>query len=178
METQSSAVLFGLVGAGSALILSSIGAAYGTAASANWSPKTSAPETSGYELLDKPKHSEQSNSKKSFIISLIPIIIAGVLAIYGLIYSVIVLSAVTVSDYSADQGYAQFVGGLTVGLCCLASGIAVGAVGKQGLRSISQNKSTVVRVVINLIYCEALGLYGLIFGLIAASIISSQILQK
>jgi V-type H+-transporting ATPase 16kDa proteolipid subunit len=126
-----------------------------------WSSKTR-----GYESVDKPKQGEQSNSQKSFIISFIPISIAGVLAIYGLIYSIIVLSAVTTS---ADRGYALFVGGLTVGLCCLASGIAVGAVGKQGLRSISQNKSTVVRVVINLIYCEALGLYGLIFGLIAYS---------
>jgi V-type H+-transporting ATPase 16kDa proteolipid subunit len=173
METQSTAVLFGLVGAGSALILSSFGAAYGTAASATWNSKTKTNQTqqeTPYELvLEKPKESNESNSKKSFIISMIPIIIAGVLAIYGLIYSIIVLSAVTVPDYSADRGYAHFVGGLTVGLCCLGSGIAVGVVGKQGLRSISKNQSTTLQVIINLIYCEALGLYGLIFGLIAAS---------
>ena len=81
----------------------------------------------------------------------------------------IVLAAVPSEDYSESRGYAQFVGGLTVGLCCLASGLAVGMVGNRGLRAISQNKSTKIQMILNLIYCEALGLYGLIFGLIAAS---------
>jgi hypothetical protein len=90
METQSSAVLYGLIGAGSALILSSIGAAYGTAASANWAPKKSG---ASYEFSEKSVQSDKPSSNKSLIISLIPIIIAGVLAIYGLIYSVIVFQA-------------------------------------------------------------------------------------
>src|SRR3990167_1328780 len=33
----------------------------------------------------------------------------------------------------------------------------------------NENKSSPVRLVLNLIYCEALGLYGLIFAIIAAS---------
>ena len=114
---------------------------------------------------------ETSRTSKLPWLPFIPIIIAGVLAIYGLIYSVIVLQAVTAPDYSSNSGYAQFVGGMTLGLCCLASGISVGVVGKQGILSISQNKTSVTKVILNLIYCEALGLYGLIFALIASSIV-------
>ena len=178
--TQSSAILYGLMGAGSALILSTIGAAYGSAkANVTLSPSSAnkvQQKSSEWEspLLDVDGGTtvdDQQNKKSplSTIVQFIPIIIAGVLAIYGLIYSVIVLASVTAPDYSASRGYAQFVGGLTLGFCCLASGIAVGIVGKRGLISISENKTSVVKVVLNLIYCEALGLYGLIFGLIAAS---------
>lgn len=94
---------------------------------------------------------------------------AGVLGIYGLIYSVIVLSSISAPDYSTARGYAHFFGGLTLGLSCLASGVAVGIVGRDGIRSLSENKSSAVKLILNLIYCEALGLYGLIFALIAAS---------
>mmetsp|Transcript_76886 Transcript_76886/g.115703 ORF Transcript_76886/g.115703 Transcript_76886/m.115703 type:complete len:115 (-) Transcript_76886:11-355(-) len=101
--------------------------------------------------------------------TLIPVIIAGVLAIYGLIYSIIVVSSVADPSYTLSQGYAQFVGGLVVGLCCLGSGVAVGIVGKKGIRGMAQNTSSCAMMLLNLIYCEALGLYGLIFGLVAAS---------
>ena len=160
--TQSSAILYGLMGAGSALILSTIGAAYGSAKANVTLSSSSAPEWT-------PLSGQTSKSRLSSVVAFIPIIIAGVLAIYGLIYSVIVLASVTAPDYSASRGYAHFIGGLTLGFCCLASGIAVGIVGKHGLRSISENKTSVVKVILNLIYCEALGLYGLIFGLIAVS---------
>ena len=156
---MSSAVFYGLMGAGSSLGLSCVGAAFGTAKSANFRSRKS----------ENVKDFETINPEPNFLVSLIPVIIAGVLAIYGLIYSVIVLAAVPSEDYSESRGYAQFVGGLTVGLCCLASGLAVGMVGNKGLRSIAENKTTIVQMILNLVYCEALGLYGLIFGLIAAS---------
>lgn len=60
-------------------------------------------------------------------------------------------------------------GGLVLAFTCVASGIGVGIVGKNGLHAISENKSSPFRLVINLIYCEALGVYGLIFAIIAAS---------
>merc|ERR1712063_8994 len=160
METvDSSAVFYGLVGAGSALFLSAIGAAVGSAKSA-----------SAQQSNDTPSMSIQETtfSKKTFV-SFIPIIIAGVLAIYGLIYAVIVLQATTAADYSTNRGYAQLVGGLTLGLCCLASGVAVGSVAKSGQRAIQKENGSPAKMIINLVYCEALGLYGLIFGLIASS---------
>ena|SRR3990167_4476859 len=60
-------------------------------------------------------------------------------------------------------------GGLVLAFTCLASGIGVGIVGKNGLHAISANKSSPFRLVLNLIHCEDLGVYGLIFAIIAAS---------
>ena len=59
----------------------------------------------------------QNKSELSGIMPFIPIIIAGVLAIYGLIYSV--LQAVTSNDYNTSRGHAQFVGGLELGFTCI-----------------------------------------------------------
>ena len=160
---ESSAVFYGLMGAGSALALSCAGAAFGTAKAANFRTQNDRQTINVQDFVTS------ENSQPGLFISTIPIIIAGVLAIYGLIYSVIVLAAVPAEDYSDSRGYAQFVGGITVGLCCLASGLAVGMVGNRGLRALTENKSSPLQVIINLVYCEALGLYGLIFGLIAAS---------
>jgi V-type H+-transporting ATPase 16kDa proteolipid subunit len=177
--SQCSAIFYGLTGAASALILSSIGAAYGSSkpnifhsqssSSSSSSINKQLPEWENAPQYDSSSFNIQNKSKLSAIIPFIPIIIAGVLAIYGLIYSVIVLQAVTAIDYNTSRGYAQFIGGLVLGFTCLASGIAVGIVGKNGLHAISKNKSSPFRLIINLIYCEALGLYGLIFALIAAS---------
>merc|ERR1712137_460094 len=87
METvDSSAVFYGLVGAGSALFLSAIGAAIGSAKSANAQQSDDTPGSMSIQ--------DGGFSKKTFV-SFIPIIIAGVLAIYGLIYAVIVLQAIT-----------------------------------------------------------------------------------
>lgn len=170
--SQSSAVFYGLMGAASGLILSTVGAAYASSKPNifHYHPSSTNKQLPEWENADSSNSfNSQNKSKLSGIIPFIPIIIAGVLAIYGLIYSVIVLQAVTSNDYNTSRGYAQFVGGLVLGFTCLASGIAVGIVGKNGLHAISENKSSPVRLVLNLIYCEALGLYGLIFALIAAS---------
>lgn len=174
-NTDSSAVLYGLVGAGSALILSTIGAAYGSAKPNNYN--TNEIENSNkiineneYEMQIMKSKNNSLLSHKGCFISFIPIIIAGVLAIYGLIYAVIVSQAVISNNYSINRAYAQFVGGITLGFCCLASGISIGIVAKKGLEAIYQNKISAVKMIINLIYCEALGLYALIFALICASI--------
>merc|ERR1712137_651304 len=162
-SVDSSAVFYGLVGAGSALFLSAIGAAVGSAKSAKAQQQLD--HTPGSMSI---QHQDETFSKKTFV-SFIPIIIAGVLAIYGLIYAVIVLQATTATDYSTNRGYAQLVGGLTLGVCCLAAGVAVGSVAKSGQRAIQKENGSPVKMIINLVYCEALGLYGLIFGLIASS---------
>lgn len=164
--SQSSAVFYGLLGAASAMIFSSIGAAYGSYKPNIFHSSSSvSKQSSEWQNIQQ----EGIKSKLTGIVPFIPIIIAGVLAIYGLIYSVIVLSSVTAVNYSISRGYADLFGGLTLGFSCLASGVAVGIVGKNGLRAIEENKSSVARLVLNLVYCEALGLYGLIFALIAAS---------
>merc|ERR1711874_224327 len=57
--------------------------------------------------------------------SIIPVVMAGVLGIYGLITSVIINGKITQDGkYSSYQGYAHFAAGLTVGMSSLAAGLA------------------------------------------------------
>merc|ERR1712094_137762 len=100
--------------------------------------------------------------------SIIPIIMAGVLGIYGLIVAVLLASGIDNSAY----GYASFSGyaALSAGLCCgmagLSAGIAIGIVGDAGVRANARQPKLFVGVILILIFAEALGLYGLIVALI------------
>merc|ERR1719230_1271361 len=71
--------------------------------------------------------------------SIIPVVMAGVLGIYGLITAVIINGKMEAATYSAYSGYAHLGAGLIVGMILI------------------------------LIFAEALGLYGLIVGLVVAS---------
>merc|ERR550537_410385 len=102
--------------------------------------------------------------------SIIPVVMAGVLGIYGLITSVIINEKLsTPASYSAYQGYAHLGAGLTVGMSSLAAGLAIGIVGDAGVRANAQNSRLFVGMILILIFAEALGLYGLIVGLVVAS---------
>mmetsp|Transcript_14576 Transcript_14576/g.17452 ORF Transcript_14576/g.17452 Transcript_14576/m.17452 type:complete len:90 (+) Transcript_14576:109-378(+) len=59
--------------------------------------------------------------------------------------------------------------GLTVGLSSLAAGLAIGIVGDSGVRANAQQPKLFVGMILILIFAEALGLYGLIVGLVVAS---------
>merc|ERR1712216_905805 len=103
--------------------------------------------------------------------SLIPVVMAGVLGIYGLITSVIINGKLenpeTISPYT---GYAMLGAGLTVGLSAWAAGYAIGVVGEVGVRCNAQaNGKLFVGMILILIFAEALGLYGMIVGLVVAS---------
>merc|ERR1719341_817809 len=87
--------------------------------------------------------------------SIIPVVMAGVLGIYGLITSVII--------------YGHFSAGLTVGLSALGAGLAIGIVGDAGVHANAQQPKLFVGMILILIFAEALGLYGLIVGLVVAS---------
>merc|ERR1719359_219286 len=103
--------------------------------------------------------------------SIIPVIMAGVLGIYGLIGAVLLASGIKGEAY----GYASFSGyaGLSAGLCCgmagLSAGIAIGIVGDAGVRANARQPKLFVGVILILIFAEALGLYGLIVALILSS---------
>lgn len=139
--------------------------------------------------------------------SIIPVVMAGVLGIYGLIIAVIIanggliqfslaapllwfpniamhlllistrisLGAVSpplsngTIQYSAFTGFAHLAAGLACGLSGMAAGIAIGIVGDAGVRASAQQAKLYVGMVLILIFAEALGLYGLIVGLILTS---------
>merc|ERR1719159_1647641 len=101
--------------------------------------------------------------------SIIPVVMAGVLGIYGLITAVIINGKLDATGYSSYSGYAHLAAGLTVGMSSLAAGLAIGIVGDAGVRANAQQPRLFVGIILILIFAEALGLYGLIVGLVVAS---------
>ena len=57
-------------------------------------------------------------------------------------------------------------GGLSCGLAGLGAGMCIGIVGDAGVRASAQQPRLYVGMVLILIFSEALGLYGLIVGII------------
>ena len=72
--------------------------------------------------------------------NLIPVIMAGVNGIYGLITSIVLMSAINkphtsgMPTYTLYAGFAHLAAGLCCGLCGLASGMAIGICGGSAVR--------------------------------------------
>ncbi|KAL3910111.1 MAG: hypothetical protein SGARI_002280, partial [Bacillariaceae sp.] len=77
---------------------------------------------------------------KGVIKNIVPIVMAGVLGIYGLIVSVIITQSISSpggdgsNTYSLYNGYTHFAAGLCCGLSCLAAGGTIGVIGDAGVR--------------------------------------------
>merc|ERR1711874_364636 len=139
-----SSAFFGFMGLSSAIIFANLGAAYGTA-------------KSGVGIMSMGVMRPEAAMR-----SIIPVVMAGVLGIYGLITAVIINGKFTnPKEYAAFQGFAHFGAGLTVGLSSLAAGMAIGIVGDAGVRANAQQPKLFVGMILILIFAEALGLYGL-----------------
>jgi V-type H+-transporting ATPase proteolipid subunit len=68
--------------------------------------------------------------------SIVPVVMAGVLGIYGLIIAVIISTGINpkAKPYFLFDGYAHLSSGLACGLAGLAAGMAIGIVGDAGVR--------------------------------------------
>jgi V-type H+-transporting ATPase 16kDa proteolipid subunit len=112
--------------------------------------------------------------------SLIPVIMAGILGIYGLIVGVMLYLTVngaktsydaeTISDpakwsFGYYQGYNMLASGLCCGLSCLASGLCIGVVGDAGVRANAQ-RDIYMAIILMMIFAEALALYGFITAVV------------
>jgi V-type H+-transporting ATPase proteolipid subunit len=148
---DSTAPFFGFMGAASALIFACFGAAYGTAKSGVGIASMGVLRP---ELVVK---------------SIVPVVMAGVLGIYGLIIAVIVGNNVTRDKYTLFKGYAHLASGLACGLSSLAAGMAIGIVGDAGVRANAQQPKLFVGMLLILIFAEVLALYGLIVGIILST---------
>ena len=141
---------FGYMGIASALVFANLGAAYGTA-------------KSGVGIC-----SMGVLKPDKIIKSVIPVIMAGILGIYGLIVAVILNQRIS-GVYQAKSGYKHLASGLCCGLSSLGAGIAIGIGGDAGVRALGQTDKIFVGMMLILIFAEALGLYGLIVSLILSS---------
>ncbi|KAL1922681.1 uncharacterized protein VTP21DRAFT_10220 [Calcarisporiella thermophila] len=99
--------------------------------------------------------------------NLIPVIMSGILAVYGVVISVIISGDLSPTNpYSLFTGLLHMASGLSVGLTGLSAGYAIGIVGDYCVRAVGQQQRLFVIMVLILIFAEVLGLYGLIVGLI------------
>lgn len=145
---------FAYIGVASALVFANLGASYGTA--------KSAVGISSLSVIDKSKIFQ----------SLVPIIMAGILGIYGVIIAVIANQQVKGLGPGTDittmelTGYKVLGAGLACGLSSLAAGLAIGVAGDAGVRAFAQSDDIFVGMILILIFAEAIGLYGLIVAII------------
>lgn len=107
--------------------------------------------------------------------NLISIIFCEVVAIYGVIMSIVFSAKLNVMErssiYSASNyytGYALFWAGLTVGMCNLICGISVGINGSGAALADAADPSLFVKILVIEIFSSVLGLFGLIIGLLVA----------
>ena len=142
------AYFFGYMGIASALVFANLGAAYGTA-------------KSGVGIC-----SMGVLKPDKIIKSVIPVIMAGILGIYGLIVAVILNQKIGDTGYNYKKAYSHLASGLCCGLSSLGAGIAIGIGGDAGVRALGQTDKIFVGMMLILIFAEALGLYGLIVSLI------------
>lgn len=153
-QGDSTGPFFGFMGAAAALVFSCFGAAYGTA-------------KSGVGIASMGVMRPELVMK-----SIVPVVMAGVLGIYGLIIAVIISTGVqqtAQNPYYLFDGYAHLAAGLACGLAGLAAGMAIGIVGDAGVRANAQQPKLFVGMILILIFAEALALYGLIVGIILAA---------
>ena len=132
------------------MVFANLGASYGTA--------KSSVGISSLAVIDQSKIFQ----------GLIPIIMAGILGIYGVIIAVIAGSQVKgqADKLTEQDGYKYLGAGLACGLSSLAAGLAIGVAGDAGVRAYAQTDEIFVGMILILIFAEAIGLYGLIVSII------------
>ncbi|KAK0670826.1 V-ATPase proteolipid subunit C-like domain-containing protein, partial [Cercophora samala] len=142
---------FGAMGCTAAIVFTCLGASYGTAKSG---VGIAAMGVLRPDLIVK---------------NIVPVIMAGIIGIYGLVVSVLISDALTQDSYALYTGFVQLGAGLSVGLAGMAAGFAIGIVGDAGVRGTAQQPRLFVGMILILIFAEVLGLYGLIVALLMNS---------
>ncbi|KAL9645236.1 hypothetical protein ABK040_002436 [Willaertia magna] len=148
---SASASFFGMMGTVAAVVFANLGSAYGSSKAGV-----------GVAHLGIMDH-------KLVMKGIVPVIMAGILGIYGLIVGIIISTNINVgAGYSTYKGYTHLASGLACGLSALAAGLAIGVVGDAGVRAYGKQQRIFVGLILILIFGEALALYGLIVALVVS----------
>ncbi|KAJ7366853.1 hypothetical protein DFH08DRAFT_177810 [Mycena albidolilacea] len=142
------APFFGFAGVSAAMVLSTVGAAFGTA-------------KAGIGIAGLGTFKPELIMK-----SLIPVVMSGIIAVYGLVVSVLIVGSLQPNNYSLYAGFVHLGAGLACGVTGMAAGYAIGLVGDACVRAYVNEQKVFVGMVLMLIFGEVLGLYGLIVALI------------
>merc|ERR1719287_106575 len=114
--------------------------------------------------------------------NLISVIFCEATAIYGVIMAIILANKVKKPDEATSSlsedwdwagyyyaGYGMFSSGLSVGLTNIASGVSVGIAGSACAIGDAQDPMLFVKILIVEIFASALGIFGIIVGIIQSN---------
>jgi V-type H+-transporting ATPase proteolipid subunit len=148
------------MGIAAALVFANLGSAYGTAKSGVGIVSVAVLKP---DLLFK---------------SIIPVVMAGVLGMYGMIIAILMkqqvyqvsydsktLAAPETWAYGYYAAYKQLGAGLCCGLSNLAAGLCIGVIGDAAVRGNAQ-RDILIALILMMIFAEALALYGFIVAIV------------
>lgn len=97
----------------------------------------------------------------------VPVVMSGIIAVYGLVVSIVIASKLSPKvPISVSKGAADLAAGIAAGLTGISSGYAIGIVGDLSARTYYFQPKIFTGMIVILIFAEVLGLYGLIVAVL------------